>query len=95
MASPGCKMALDDLRKQVIKSAIKAPESEYDRGIFEAYSELYNEACSVYAYGGSFVELRAGFEAWATAAIISYNAFAEPTDYMRGIRDVGVMLITE
>lgn len=95
MVSSDCKMIVDGLRKQVIKSAFKATESEYDRGVFEAYAELYNEGCSAYAFGGSFLEMRADFEAWARAAITSRDAFAEPTDYMRGICAVASMIIND
>jgi hypothetical protein len=96
MASSDCKMIVDGLRKEVIKSAIKATESEYDRGMFEAYAEMYNEACSAYVAGAPFSEMRADLKTWARAAITTYDALATvPTDYMRGIYDVASMLITE
>ena len=95
MASSDCKIVVDGLRKSVIKYACRAPENEYYRGLFEAYAELYNEACSAYAMGASFSEMRADLKLWARAAINSYDATTNPTDYMRGIHDVASMFFAE
>lgn len=95
MAASDPRVVVNGLRRNVFKYACMAPESEYHRGAFEAYAELYSEACFAYDSSASLSDLRAGLETWAKAAISSYDATANPTEYMRGIRDVAAMYITE
>lgn len=94
-ASSKCKFFVDNLRKQVFKTACKAPFSDYYRGLFEGYAEVYNEVCCAYNTGASLEDMRADLEIWARATISSYDAFEDTTDYMQGIRDVAGMFIVE
>lgn len=95
MGSSDPRVIINGLRRNVIKHSFKAPESEYYRGVFEGYAELYSEACFAYDSSASLSDLRAGLEMWARAAISSYDATANLTEYMRGIRDVAAMYITK
>lgn len=85
---------IDVLYKGIIVSATTAHETQYDRGVFDAYAEAYSEVCAARVCNGELSLAYAYIEAWADAIFHQFEGRRNISEHLRAMNNTARVILT-
>lgn len=84
----------DALYKGIIASATNAHETQYDRGVFDAYTEAYSEVCDALVRNGGMSIAHAYIDAWADAIFRQFEEWGHTSEHLCGMNNTARVILT-
>ena len=94
MARTSYDELIDALYKGIIASATTAHETQYDRGVFDAYAEAYSEVCDARVRNGGLSVAHAYIEAWADAIFHQFEEWGNTSEHLCAMNNTARVILT-